>query len=156
MSLTVQWITLISMLGSGFCLGVILDFYHAVKERFSLRGWFVSLLDLCYWFVAAGLIFSLLLYSNWGQLRFYVFLCVLLGIYLYYRWFHKSVRAGILRLFSFLEQLVRFVFRLLKPFYLLGKWIFSLFQSFLVRIRSASRRLLTLIGSIFHKKGRRK
>jgi hypothetical protein len=44
----------------------------------------------------------------------------------------------------------------LKPFYLLGKWIFSLFQSFLVRIRSASRRLLTLIGSIFHKKGRRK
>lgn len=97
------------MLGSGFCLGVILDTYRVLKGRFQIRGWVVSLIDLLYWFVSSGLVFSLLFWSNWGELRFYIFLAIILGVFLYYQWLSQSMT----RLIRACIQLVEYLIQLL-------------------------------------------
>ncbi|WP_044641830.1 spore cortex biosynthesis protein YabQ [Risungbinella massiliensis] len=135
MNLATQWLTMGTMFGSGICLGIILDFYQVLKARFRLRGWIVSLIDLLYWFVSGGLVFSLLMWSNWGELRFYIFLAIALGIFLYYKWFHQSV-------FRFLRVLVQFIEQMVYQLYRL--WVF-LIVSPVLWLWSLVRRLVFLI-----------
>lgn len=101
-----------TMFGSGICLGVILDFYQVLKARFRLKGWIVSLIDLLYWFVSTGLVFSLLMWSNWGDLRFYVFFAILFGVFLYYRWLHRLVKKLLQQFIQLLESAIYRLYQL--------------------------------------------
>jgi spore cortex biosynthesis protein YabQ len=98
---------------SGIMLGVMLDIYRVMKIRFRLRGWVVSLIDLLYWTVAAGLVFGLLMWSNWGVLRFYVFLAVVLGMVLYYSWMSRTMIRLISWTFRLAEWMIRIMLRTL-------------------------------------------
>lgn len=100
------------MLSSGFCLGIILDTYRVLKGRFQIRGWVVSLIDLLYWFVSSGLVFSLLFWSNWGELRFYIFVAIVLGIFLYYQWLSRWMINLIRTCVQMIEWLIHALIRL--------------------------------------------
>ncbi|SFX39838.1 spore cortex biosynthesis protein YabQ [Thermoactinomyces sp. DSM 45891] len=108
MTLHTQYLTMLLMLGSGFCLGVILDTYRVLKGRFHIRGWAVSLIDLLYWFVCSGLVFSVLFWSNWGELRFYIFLAIILGVFLYYQWLSKFTTRLIEICIRVIEWIIQF------------------------------------------------
>ncbi|RAL23183.1 spore cortex biosynthesis protein YabQ [Thermoflavimicrobium daqui] len=133
MTLQTQVLTMMTMFGSGFLLGAILDTYQALKDRFRLKGWTVSLIDLLYWFVATWLVFSLLLWSNWGQLRFYIFIAVLLGLFVYYQWLSRWVVYLIELTIYLMELLFRWIFHLLRlliwlPVITLCGWLNRLLQ----------------------------
>ncbi|MFD1395643.1 spore cortex biosynthesis protein YabQ [Kroppenstedtia eburnea] len=108
MTLHTQWLTLGLMLGSGWLMGFMLDLYRVLSRRFRLGGWAVSLVDLLYWGVSAGLVFSLLMWSNWGELRFYIFAAILTGWLTYHTWFESWVRRGIEWSVHAVEQILRF------------------------------------------------
>jgi len=112
-SLEAQWLTMGWMTASGIILGVLLDIYRVIKGRFRFKGWVVSLIDLLYWTVAAGLVFGLLMWSNWGVLRFYVFLAVILGIVLYYFWMSRTMIRLISWTIRLAEWMIRIVLRTL-------------------------------------------
>lgn len=103
---------MMTMVGSGLILGVALDTYRVLKERFRLRGWVVSLVDLLYWVAAASLVFHLLVWSNWGELRFYVFVAVLAGFWIYFTWFSDGVFRFLRWLLQGLERIGKSVIRL--------------------------------------------
>ncbi|SEN63873.1 spore cortex biosynthesis protein YabQ [Lihuaxuella thermophila] len=97
------------MLSSGVMIGVILDTYRVLKARFRLRGWTVSLVDFLYWTVSAALVFSLLMWSNWGELRFYIFVAVCMGLFLYLSWLSRPVSRCIRCLVQWIEQVLRWL-----------------------------------------------
>ncbi|MBA4542436.1 MULTISPECIES: spore cortex biosynthesis protein YabQ [Thermoactinomyces] len=135
MNLGTQWLTMGLMLSSGLILGVFLDFYRVLTIRFRLRGWIISLIDLLYWVVSAGLVFGLLFWSNWGEMRFYFFVAVGVGFLLYFRWFSRTV-TKMIRLFLYgMERLLFFCFRILR----LCLWVplLSLWQLAIVVLRFA-------------------
>lgn len=101
-----------TMVGSGLILGVALDAYRVLKERFRLRGWVVSLVDLLYWVAAASLVFHLLMWSNRGELRFYVFVAVLAGFWIYFSWFSDGVFRFLRWLLQWIERVGKAVIRL--------------------------------------------
>jgi spore cortex biosynthesis protein YabQ len=101
------------MLGSGVLLGVILDFYRVLTVRFRLRGWLISLIDLLYWVVSAGLVFGLLFWSNWGELRFYFFVAVCAGFLLYFKWFSRQVIRVIRLIILLVERFLVLMARIL-------------------------------------------
>ncbi|UWE03775.1 spore cortex biosynthesis protein YabQ [Laceyella sacchari] len=109
MTLATQWTTMGLMLGSGILIGVILDFYRVVTQRFRLKRWIVSLIDLLYWMISSLLVFGLLLWSNWGELRFYLFIAICLGFLLYFRWFSQLVIRFIRVLFQLVEWMIHFL-----------------------------------------------
>lgn len=113
MTLQTQWLTMALMFGSGFFIGLILDFYRVLTVRFRLRGWLVSLIDLLYWFVSAALVCGLLFWSNWGEFRFYFFIAVCTGFFIYFKWVSRQVIYGIRILLNFAERILSFLFRLL-------------------------------------------
>lgn len=94
------------MLSSGLLLGLVLDLYQLVKERLCLTDWVTSLVDLFYWLGSAFLIFALLFWSNWGELRFYIFIAIIVGFLLYYRYFRLWLNRPLCLLIRLIEILI--------------------------------------------------
>jgi spore cortex biosynthesis protein YabQ len=87
MSLNNQFLTLGLMIGSGLGLGIIFDIYRVMTGKLHLKRWLIAILDVLYGMVAAVAVFRVLYYSNQGQLRLFIFIGLMLGIYFYYKWF---------------------------------------------------------------------
>lgn len=96
------------MLTSGFGLGMLLDIYRVCKEQFKIRGWVLSLLDLLYWLISAFFIFRLLFWSNWGELRFYIFVAIGLGFFIYLRWISEWLQPVLARIIQYLINIINF------------------------------------------------
>jgi len=79
MSLTTQFLTMLSMVGMGIATGASLDTYRRVIRRRAGRYWLSFINDTVFWIFQALLIFYVLYRVNRGELRFYVFLALLCG-----------------------------------------------------------------------------
>lgn len=81
----------------GMSAGLLYDYYRAVRAVYKLRriGTFVG--DVIYWLVTTAMVFFMLLWGTWGEMRLYVLIGIGLGALLY---FHLFSRAA-LRVFRF-------------------------------------------------------
>ncbi|MCS1352388.1 spore cortex biosynthesis protein YabQ [Mechercharimyces sp. CAU 1602] len=146
MTLSTQWITLLCMIGSGWMMGVIWDGYRVLIHRFSLRGWTITVVDIMYWLVCVSLVFSLLFYSNWGQLRVYVFVAVIGGYTIYQYWFSATAFHVMKRTFAMIElifyQFVRMLVMVIGgPIY----WLWVLVVSLLSWLWRLARSIATIV-----------
>lgn len=89
MSLSVQWLTLATMLMSGVGMGVLFDSYRVVSSELKFPRWTLSLIDLIYWIASAIVVFRMLYVSNSGEVRAYVFVGLAIGFLFYYWLFSK-------------------------------------------------------------------
>lgn len=132
-----QVISFVITIATGIVLGILFDCYRVLRGTFRPRCLTTCLTDLLYWLVATVVVFLALVISNWGELRFYVFLGILSGVGLYYRLLSVyAIRlfAGAIRLikrivvvigkiiFGFLIRPVLFCMRILTwPFQTVGR-----------------------------------
>jgi spore cortex biosynthesis protein YabQ len=110
-TLATQWVTLSLMFASGALLGVFLDLYRILTRRFTLRGWPISLIDLLFWVSSACFVFTVLLWSNWGEMRFYIMIAIIAGILFYLRLLTKPVTVILTKLLQFIEWLINCLIR---------------------------------------------
>ncbi|GMA99114.1 spore cortex biosynthesis protein YabQ [Pelosinus sp. IPA-1] len=98
-----QVITFLITIATGILLGVLFDGYRVLRGTFRpkvLTTWFT---DLLYWLLATVIVFLALVISNWGELRFYVFLGIISGVVFYYR----LLSLYTIRLFSVVIKLIK-------------------------------------------------
>ena len=85
MELSTQIRTFLLILTTGIFLGILFDTYRVLRRHFQPPWLVTSLTDLIYCLLASAIAFTALLAGNWGELRFYVFIALLIGIVAYYR-----------------------------------------------------------------------
>lgn len=102
--------TFIITIATGIFLGILFDGYRVLRGTFRPRVVMTWVADLLYWLIATVVVFLALVVSNWGELRFYVFLGIVSGVIVYYRWL--SLYA--IRLLSAIVRLVKGIIMLLK------------------------------------------
>ncbi len=80
---------------AGAAAAFFYDYYRVCRRVFRLKrlGTFVG--DAMFWLFTTALVFLMLLRSNWGELRLYVFIGLGLGSLIYFRLFGKAVRRAI-------------------------------------------------------------
>lgn len=107
---------------TGIMLGIIIHFYQLTVRKSRLRKFFLIAMDFSLWLLLIALIFFGLVLINLGELRVYVFIALLLGVLIYYRYgarhLHRPLAAlaGVVVLcFSWLKH------QLTKPFIKIGK-----------------------------------
>lgn len=100
MTLSVQFYTLLAMIGMGSLFGATLDTYQRFLKRNKRKRWIVFLNDLLFWLIQGIVIFYVLFLVNFGELRFYLFLALLCGFSAY-----QALFKGLYN--SMLEQLIR-------------------------------------------------
>lgn len=108
---------LIAMTFFGLVMGIGFDIYRELKSSFKLKSMAVNILDLLIWIIFIILAYAVLLFTNYGQVRLYIFMAVALGLLLYFRWFSRAARkpiriglAVLLKLLSFLWKVVKIPF----------------------------------------------
>jgi spore cortex biosynthesis protein YabQ len=99
---------------TGIVLGGLFDCYRVLRGTFNPRILITWFTDLLYWLVATAIVFIALVFSNWGELRLYVFIGILGGLGLYYNWLSLYV----IRLFSKTIKLIIAGLFLIKKFFI--------------------------------------
>ncbi|WP_339318156.1 spore cortex biosynthesis protein YabQ [Paenibacillus sp. FSL R10-2734] len=128
MNPAVQWVTLFYMIMAGVTMGLAYDSYRVLSLKFNFPKWLNAMLDLLYWLGAALLVFRMLYAGNQGQLRFYVFLGLFLGVWIYFLIFSVTVRRFVLMLIQAVQYMCRLLWRLVEI--LIGtplRWLWRLF-----------------------------
>lgn len=101
MEVYTQVFSLIVTVGIGMLLSSIFDFCRAARGLFRLNRAMTALLDGVYWLVAVIVTFACLLYSNWAQMRFYIFLGMIGGAVFYYKFISQYMLMMFFRSFHF-------------------------------------------------------
>ncbi|CAM4486495.1 spore cortex biosynthesis protein YabQ [Paenibacillus tarimensis] len=84
MNLEIQFLSLAVMMLSGVGMGAAFDGYRVVSNQLRIGRIWVPVLDLLYWTAATLIVFRMLIASNDGEVRFYVFLGLFIGISFYF------------------------------------------------------------------------
>jgi len=126
MEVNAQLISFLTTLFIGILLGFIFDFYRVSRAVFQPRLWVTYLFDGLYWLIAIIITFVCLLMSNWAELRFYIFMGIILGAILYYKLCSRYTiffSMGVIKWCIFIVRYIRSIFFrwILQPIgYLLG------------------------------------
>ncbi|MEW9702463.1 spore cortex biosynthesis protein YabQ [Paenibacillus sp. SI8] len=110
MTLHVQFQTIFMMFLSGIALGSMFDVFRVLSGKLRLPRWTISLIDVLYWIVATILVFRMLIYSNEGQIRVFIFLGMGIGICFYF----ALLSIWIIRLTLLLIRIVVALYRFIR------------------------------------------
>lgn len=122
MSLLIEQLsTFVMLIGAGLLMGLVFDIYRILRWLLKLPGLAVHLFDLLIWLVFAVGVFFILLIGNWGELRFYVFLGILIGLILYFMFLSKKIIKLILAGLEVLKKIGKFLIKVFTfPIKLIG------------------------------------
>jgi len=147
MTLSTQFLTMLSMIGMGSLFGAMFDTYQRFLNRPKKKAWIVFINDLLFWIIQALIIFYTLFLVNNGELRFYIFIALVCGFAAY-----QGLFKGIyLRLLEILIQSVIAIVKFLKKTFqlLIYKPVVGLIQLVITIILVLGRGLLTLVKFVF-------
>ena len=116
MTLSNQFLTLGLMIGCGGWIGLIFDIYRVLSGQLRISRWLLPLFDLFYWVFAALLVFRVLFYSNYGQLRMFVFIGLMIGFVIYFTWVSKTTIRLILWTIHLIKRVVMILQRMVDLF----------------------------------------
>jgi spore cortex biosynthesis protein YabQ len=147
MTLSTQFLTMISMIGMGSLFGAMFDTYQRFLNRPKQKAWIVFINDLLFWIIQALIIFYTLFIVNNGELRFYIFIALVCGFAAYQSLF-KRVYLGLLEMG--IQSVIAIYKFLLKTCQLLiYKPVVGLIQLTITIILALGRGLYTLVKFIF-------
>ena len=108
----------------GVLMGIVFDVYRLVLSHFRWRRWGRDVGDFIFWLLLTLMVFLLLLYGNWGEVRLYVLLGLGMGLGLYFRLFARLTRKIISILAVLLKRILVIVWMMITfPFKLVQKII---------------------------------
>ncbi|OGX68647.1 MAG: spore cortex biosynthesis protein YabQ [Paenibacillus sp. RIFOXYA1_FULL_44_5] len=124
------------MFGAGIVMGFVFDVYRVISHHVRILRWMIALLDVLYWGIVTAFVFKMLMYSNDGQVRLYIFIGLAAGVWTYYMLFSLGMMKFIQWMIRVVEAFIRLIKRLfhwfiVKPI-LLAYRIIVLFWGFVV------------------------
>ncbi|RWZ51263.1 spore cortex biosynthesis protein YabQ [Halobacillus fulvus] len=131
MTLTTQFVTILSMMGGGMIVGASLDAFERFFRRRNKKSWLEIIYQLGFWLTQACMLFYILYLANYGELRLYVFLAVVCGFAAYRALFRgpflRGLEVGIRVVTSVLRALRKIGYNLLiRPIQSIFFLIFAL------------------------------
>jgi len=68
---------------SGIITGLLFDIYRLIRGFENPNKVLTAIQDLLFWVLTSIVIFVFLMYTNEGYINFYVYVCLIIGAYLY-------------------------------------------------------------------------
>jgi spore cortex biosynthesis protein YabQ len=124
MTLSVQFITMITMILCGFYLGMIKDTYYRFRKYWNEKVFLTYLLEVCFWLTQTVLLFYVLFRINGGELRLYIFIACLLGFSAYQALAGNIYKRILEQVITIVAAICRFITRLIQVLFIAPiKWI---------------------------------
>jgi len=110
--------TIASMILCGLVMGMAFDVYRVASHRFHVARWILPAIDVAFWAAATLGVFAVLLASNQGEVRLYVFLGLGIGVTGYFGLLSAWVVKLSGKLIDFFMALFRFLWRLIRVLFI--------------------------------------
>ncbi len=117
MDVSSQLGTFAAMIATGIALGLSFDGYRVMRGVKKPHFLVTIIFDMVIWLFAAVLVFGVLLLSNWGEVRFYVYLGLLVGIGVYFCLLSQYMIRILQKIIKVTMQLAREFVRIIKFLY---------------------------------------
>ncbi|MFD1068164.1 spore cortex biosynthesis protein YabQ [Oceanobacillus locisalsi] len=128
MTLSTQFLTLLTMIVSGFYLGVIQETFRRFTVYWKGRLFLTYFLEILFWMTQAGILFYILYRVNQGELRVYIVLACLLGFSVYQALAKQTYKNVLEYAIQVFKTIYRGIERLLKLLVISPlQWIFLMF-----------------------------
>ncbi|MGD6968905.1 spore cortex biosynthesis protein YabQ [Rossellomorea vietnamensis] len=135
MTLSVQFYTMLAMVGMGSIFGAALDTYNRFLNRNERKRWLVFLNDVLFWIVQALFIFYILFSVNFGEVRFYIFIALLCGFAGYQALLKAMYKTMLEKIIQTFISLYRFIVKMVMNLvYSPVKWLVVLLFSIILGI----------------------
>ncbi|GAA1387307.1 spore cortex biosynthesis protein YabQ [Peribacillus frigoritolerans] len=149
MTLTIQFYTLLAMIGMGSGFGAALDTYSRFLNRSERKRWIVFIHDLLFWIIQGLLIFYVLFLVNEGEFRLYLFLALLCGFSAYQALFKGFYQRFLEFLIILVIKLARFIANSVHMLIFLPiKWVIVSILAIIIGIGKFILALLKWAGKI--------
>ncbi|MFS0891450.1 spore cortex biosynthesis protein YabQ [Peribacillus frigoritolerans] len=149
MSLTIQFYTLLAMIGMGSGFGAALDTYSRFLNRSERKRWIVFIHDFLFWIIQGLLIFYVLFLVNEGEFRLYLFLALLCGFSAYQALFKGFYQRFLEFLIILVIKLARFIANSVHMLIFLPiKWVIVSILAIIIGIGKFVLALLKWAGKI--------
>lgn len=109
----------------GFLIGIIFDIFRILRKSFKTPDIITNLEDISFWIISGLIILYSLFKFNNGILRFYVFLGLLIGFFIYILLFSKIFIKINVAIIKFFKNVVNIL--IIKPIHLITKLIIKFF-----------------------------
>ncbi|MFU0800058.1 MAG: spore cortex biosynthesis protein YabQ [Xylanivirga thermophila] len=106
----------------GIIMGVIYDFFRAIRYRAKPNRIVTGIMDLIFWLIVAVLAFMVFYYTNYGQIRFFNFIGMALGWLLYTITLSPWILKFIISIFKVIGKIFTVIIKIIAwPVRLLSK-----------------------------------
>lgn len=104
----VQLQTFVITIVTGIIIGLMFDSFRVIREVCKFNYVVTAVADLLFWLMATAIIFFALLLGNWGELRFYIFLGIFLGAYIYFKLFSRYMLWSVRKIYHIIFRVIVF------------------------------------------------
>lgn len=121
-SIKVQIYVFLSVFYGGLIIGFIYDIYRAFRYYLKPKKVATILEDFIFWIVVVIITFYMLIKSNFGEIRGYVFVGIFLGVYIYLKVLSKLIYPLLIKILKVLYVFFNKIFHVvLYPLSLIKK-----------------------------------
>ena len=123
-SLSHQSMVFLLFIALGMVFSAVYDVLRALRRVFKYKSWLVQAQDLVFWIIATLLVFYAILIINYGEVRAYIILGIILGTIIYFSAFSPFVLRVFVRLIKWIKKAVELLIKIiLAPFIFIYKLI---------------------------------
>ena len=117
---------------NGLLIGLFFDFFRILRKSFKTNDFITYIEDMIFWIVTGLSILYFIFVFNNGEIRFYMFLGIILGVTIYMFLFSSYIIKINVTIINFLKSIIgKIVSILLIPLKLLFKIIKKIFYNHL-------------------------
>lgn len=113
---------------NGLLIGLLFDFFRILRRAIKTIDFITYVEDALFWILTGFIIlYSIFTYNN-GEIRLFMFLAIILGIFIYFMFISKMILNISLSIINIVKKIFSILFSIIKiPFQFLMKWIKKLF-----------------------------
>lgn len=98
----------------GMCIGIIYDIFRVIRKNFKTKDFVTQIEDVIFLIFCGALTLISIIELNNGEVRFYLFIAIFLGILLYFLTFSKVCAIIINVIVKFCKNLLKFILKITK------------------------------------------
>lgn len=109
---------------NGLIIGFIFDVFRILRISFKTKDFVTYIEDIMFWIISGLIVlYSIFVFNN-GEIRFFIFLGIVIGIILYITLFSSYIIKINVQIIKFLKSIIGTIFKFIKiPFTFIGRLI---------------------------------
>lgn len=109
----------------GIVMGFVYDMYRIFRYYLKPKKVATFIEDFIFWIIISVIFLTVILYTNWGEIRGYVFLGFFSGAFLYSKYLSKIIISTLVWIVNGIINILKYIFKVIFfPFRFIGSKLY--------------------------------